>query len=733
MFNLVNTVSERPSKFTDNKDEKYDLQTAKYYLGCAANPYLDGFYTKQMIDWAFYQGNQWVYNDDLEAFLMDESGEVRNRIRFVIDITSPKIRQYIGNVIRIDYNYKALSISDGVINRRERELNTMFLMTDIANAAGGFYKAYMQNNFPIGDSRGETEGMFDNYYIDELQEGINDLIAHISTVNEIEQKKVQVAEYLAVTGLGIFKGYEQNGFQRWDVKDPAYFIWDVDAKKPDFRDGEYMGEWGYHVPTELYEQYQGISMTNKKLIDDSVRKQTSNTSFLSKYVGWSQNKIGVCEMYWKDGEFQEYGWVKDQYGYDFFTRINGKDGPEGKSLYTDKDLIKSDLTAYDKILGGKKKVKIWVDNLRRCIFIPGEFIGAKDDVCLESGEVPYQEVYKFNPANVEFPYKVHAFKYHDGAVWSPIDIMLDLQRYINRISSMGESQMNNQRGSGTVIAKSAIDPQSGGEEEIQRNINLNKPIVVDDNGMGVQNVIGEYHSTGAKDNLVFYNVINTIKSFADATTGVNEQMEGMGGGQRELKAVTEAMIQRGSLIQEDYYFALSEILRLTFSSMAQQGKQIYAENPRMMAIMTGDDKAKAIIITKDHLLEDFRVVVKRVPPEDKAIAMSEANRLLGLGLIDEEYYAEIYWHGSMDDVAKALKKTVKKRAELKKQMAKQQEAARLMGQVDQQQLLNQAQRATAVNTANQNEQNERDRIAKLTGDLVKTAGKQEMETNVATQ
>ena len=326
---LINTNPTRPNKVEDKdyggKDKAYHTDMARYYLGNSTNSIIRDFQTKCLIDWAFYQGNQWVFNDDLESFLMDESGEVRNRIRFVLDICSPKIRQYIGNIIRVDYKYKAVSISDGAINRRERELNTMNILTHVAKQAGGFYEQTLKDNFPIGDSTGETELNFDNYYTDTLQDGITSLIQNIADQNEIDTLKVTVAENLAVTGLGVLKGYEQNAEQVWEVTEGDRFLWDTNARRKDLKDGEFMGEYNYMGSTDVFERWQGISDDDKIAVENSIRVSNNGSNWINQYVGWFYNKVPVCELYWKDGEYQEYGWVKDEYGYDFFTMINGDD------------------------------------------------------------------------------------------------------------------------------------------------------------------------------------------------------------------------------------------------------------------------------------------------------------------------------------------------------------------------------------------------------------------------
>ena len=92
---------------------------------------------------------------------------------------------------------------------------------------------------------------------------------------------------------------------------------------------------------------------------------------------------------------------------------------------------------------------------------------------LEHGVMPYQEKYWFDPSNVEFPFKCFTWSYDKGEILSPLDDAINPQRFMNRVLSIAESHINNMRGTGTVIAKNAIDPRDG-EETIQRNINKSK-------------------------------------------------------------------------------------------------------------------------------------------------------------------------------------------------------------------------------------------------------------------
>ena len=80
----------RPNRITTkNKDEQYHIDYGRWILSCVSVSNYSQFIYKSFINWAFYKGNQWMFYEDLDAFLMDESGESRNRIKFVQNIIRP--------------------------------------------------------------------------------------------------------------------------------------------------------------------------------------------------------------------------------------------------------------------------------------------------------------------------------------------------------------------------------------------------------------------------------------------------------------------------------------------------------------------------------------------------------------------------------------------------------------------------------------------------------------------
>jgi hypothetical protein len=331
---------------------------------------------------------------------------------------------------------------------------------------------------------------------------------------------------------------------------------------------------------------------------------------------------------------------------------------DSDSKYKDKDLIEPQTEAHKEELGKKKKHTIYVDVMRYAIMIPAEELGSADgDIILESGILPYQEKNLYDPSNVKFPYKCYTWVYDRGEVLTPLDDVIDPQRFLNRTLSVVESQMSNMRGTGTVISKSAVDDRDG-EADVMRNINASKPIFVDTDRVGsVQNAIGTYGTNIGQGTLQMFQAVQTIQQSIQDVTGVNEAMTGTQGGGDMLVGVVEAQIQRGSLVQEPFYWALTSILKQAYEHMATVGKAVYYDNPRKLAMMVGDKGLKNISITEDHLLQDYRIFIKR--SESAEAGVTAGNQLLftllQAGLIDQMIFSNLFNRASPDVIARELR------------------------------------------------------------------------------
>ena len=148
MDSLVVTSGTRPNRLFDEKDRDYHAKYARWALNACHDSYHQAFIRKTTINWNFYKGNQWIYDEDLESFLMDESGDVRNRIKITQNLVRPIVEQYVGNAIRMNFNAKAVGVSEFVSNRRETAMDQLRMVHMAINQAPET-EEYFTNKYPI--------------------------------------------------------------------------------------------------------------------------------------------------------------------------------------------------------------------------------------------------------------------------------------------------------------------------------------------------------------------------------------------------------------------------------------------------------------------------------------------------------------------------------------------------------------------------------------------------------
>jgi hypothetical protein len=728
MSYIFSTGRVRPNKLESKKDKSYHQEYAKFCLS-SMNSYLYRRYiNKCLINWSFFKGQdgQWIFDEDVESFFLDESGDVRNRLKWTKNVIKPMVQQYIGNAIRLSYDAKATCISDFVINKREEELKKLKTWQQ-ASEALPFFKDIIKQNVPIEDTELETEELFYNSWVEDYEKDINNLVEFIATEVNIDELKVQITRNLALCGLGIYKGYEANDIYMADSINPIFYIWDMSARKPDLSDSEYMGEWYYMDSPSIFERYQNLTGEERAAIENYGNTKANNGihKVINGIYTQAGGKVPVYEVYWKDVETRDYGWVADEYGYPYYTMVNHPD-----SKYTDKDLIKPPTDKHQEEMGDKKKHRIYVDILRYCILIPQEELGVSGgDIVLDYGIAPYQEKNLYDPSSVKFPYKCYTWVYDRGEILTPLDDVIDPQRFLNRTLSVVESQMSNMRGSGTVISKSAVDDRDG-EADIMRNINSSKPIFVDTDRVGsVQNAIGTYGSNLGNGALQLFQVIQSVQQSIQDVTGVNEAMTGTQGGSDVLVGVVEAQIQRGSLVQEPFYWALTSVLRQAYEHMATVGKAVYHDNPRRLAMMVGDKGLQHITISEDHLMQDYRIFIKRAESAEQGA--TAANQLLftllQAGMIDQITFANLFNRATPELVASSLRQYHKDKALAQNKSDQAATEGMMQGRAQQaeagQQIMQaqQSQEAKQVEMMNTTHEQELEKIA------VKEAAKNERE------
>jgi hypothetical protein len=189
-------------------------------------------------------------------------------------------------------------------------------------------------------------------------------------------------------------------------------------------------------------------------------------------------------------------------------------------------------------------------------------------------------------------------------------------------------------------------------------MNASKPIFVDTDRVGsVQNAVGQYGTNIGPGTLQMFQVIKEVQTSIQDVTGVNEAMTGTQGGSDALVGVVEAQIQRGSLVQEPFYWALTSVLQQAYEHIATVAKAIYHDNPRKLSMMVGDKGMQRIKITEDHLLQDYRIFIKRSESQEQAEQAGNTLlfTLLQAGMIDQPMFSNLFNRATPDRIAWVLK------------------------------------------------------------------------------
>lgn len=686
MFYFSHQAVSKPDRFAfEGTDKEYHLEYGKFALTDASTTLHEEFIAKTKLNKNFYKGNQWTFSEDIEAFLMDQTSQTRNRIKVVNNQIRPMIEQYRGNAIRLKINASAQSVSKKAINRREESLARQLLKTRVALEYPALGRLLREADRSIGESEKETIEIHENLYVDSYVKTINKLIRYVSNLNDVESMQVHIAQNLGLSGLAVVEGFEHGGHMRYEVVESEEFFFDRSARKFDLSDSDYMGKCVGMLPTDIFESFQDLKQHEREAIEGYVsKKQTDLNNTVATRgdtdVNIGSTKIPVCHAYWRDQDKKEAGYVMDEYGYPYLIYIGETENPRTGEPYTEEDLIEPPQSPKnDRLFKGDKKRSMYIDVLRFCIFIPFGIIGNTEDrekgaqdIVLDYGMHPYQETEWLDVSNVKFPFKCYTWGYVDGEIMSPVDDAINPQRFINRVLSVAESQINNSGGTNIVIDKDAVDSQDG-EDQIQRDVDQGKPITIRTKGRGVPNSLGVYDATPKKGTYNLFNIIPVMQQVIQQTTGVNEGLKGESTGSDQLVGVTQLLIQRGSLMQEPFYNALAQVFLQVHQHTATVGKRMYIDNERELAIATGDDGVEILQLAKDMRNEDFRVFVKRQNADEQLFAQGDQmlQVFLQAGMIDENQYANAFGRSTPDDVAMLLREAAGERLELKRQQAKQ--------------------------------------------------------------
>lgn len=686
MLEIIHTGQPKPNRIEKSEFDKarqYHVDYGRWVIG-------EGIGYKQRVhidkyhrNLSFYKNKQWILKEDTEAFFKDESGQDRNRIKVTRNFIQPMVEQYRGNAERMSFHVKVQAISPMAKSRRDKSLARLQVYGDAAKLAPGFNDYLQQQGMLTGDDDDDISMRFENTYVDNFVIAMNRLLKYVAKTAKLDRFKKQLSADIAIGGIGVLYPYPHNGEWQFRRIPVDKFGWDRAAIEEDLSDAEYYYEFDYALATDIFERHQDITQLEKESIEEYVSQivgsQASGHPYDVRY------RVPVYTSTWRDTMVDTFGYVTDQFGQRLLERINHVYENEDKPRYTKEDLVPvSQLTVYQKKVLKKKITRdLQVDLWRYCKFVPYEILstGKHDpskgtrDVVLDYGMIPYQEPDLFTPTNMEPPYKCGTWSYMDGEAMSPVDVVINPQRMINRFMSVMENQINNAGGSGVVFDKDLFGQT--GEDEVAIKIKRGEPIGIHGKARGVNNAVGRYDAGIKESTLVFSNLIENFRLGIEQITGVNE---GLKGEQQpdQLVGAMQLAIQRGSIMQEPFYGAISTIFNGCYQNIATSGKRYYIDTDASLVDAVGEDSAEVLKLSKDMRPEQFRTsLVRTVDSETERLYVDQRTLTwTQYGLIDQPTAALLIGRASDEEAIQELRAFQKRLAEAKrKQEAAGQDAA----------------------------------------------------------
>lgn len=660
------------------KDKKYRTDMARALVGGMDFSVINAFREQYYWNSKFASGDQWVKKEDINTFLNDADGAVRNRIKANINIVRQVLEKYRGTASQMTFNASLQSVSPLSKTRRDEAFAETMFYHKLAQTSSVF-KQVIRGAFPIGDSEEETAAVFNNYWVDGLLEGMNELMAFIAANNKFDRFTYIDAQDLALSGMCASIGYGTRRHLKFDRVRPDEILFDTQAQYPDMSDAGWLGRQMLTNPSQIFESAD-LTKEEMDAIERSARSGYGNFALAQQRSltnaprsVWGMMNVLCLEVYWRDGMWREYGYVKDEIGEPSWQCVNyipPDASPDFKPKYTDADLISPDDPLYPKTeaawkaLEGRKKRTSWSEVIRYNKFVPWEYLcgseraSLKDvpDIELEGGVYELQEYNPHDTSTVSFPIKISTWAIEDGRVIAPISDVISPQRLFNRCLSVIESQLNRSGGKGVGFDTSSLD-QSMTPKQALVAIKNGDPLLFDNPPGGINQAIREYDAGIGASTQALFGVMGQFMDLARFVSATPEGVTGNASGDT-LVRVNNANIQGANLLDEVFYAALEDLIMQKYQFAAMAGKNWYAERPELLQDIVGNGNSAAILMAKDILLENVRAFVKRDNPEGVKRQQADGmiTMFLQLGLLGQADVANLYNTATPEQVTRAAKR-----------------------------------------------------------------------------
>lgn len=672
---------DRPDYYTpeSEKDEKYDRDCWRHYLGCQQSVYMDWFNATAAINTAFANELVWGMPEDKEMFLMDK-GQTTTRRALKSPLIRPMVTRLVGQLSQVSIQARVTAETQRAKTRLEDQKKMAVLMARAAQAGGEMQRA-VQTIAGLGPDEEQAQTKVEETYQDMLIPPVNSMLTMSSKDSDLESMRRQFGESLAVSGVCAAHAIIVGSKWIWKYLNPDELIFDVNANRSDLSDGEYVGCRPLQNVPSLCEQYQPSAAKIKAL--DSMTKQGGGNE-TSVRATWPNKAPRPHTIYWKDQKYVTRGFVQGPTG-PMMVSIGEINPDTGKADWTMDDVIEPIKNRFTADWTGRTSRKC-IQYIRYCTGIPYEYCPSGngdmnepakiEDLILAHGVYPLQEADPDHIENVRFPIKFSTWSYMNGFIVAPVTAAVSPQRVQNQVLSDIVWRMSKASIGSYVIDKNSM--VSGGMKEKQVLFNLKEgdPITVNAAHLGgAQNAVTRAEGNLSQDFFAMWELISKLREMAEASTGMYAENYGEPGSANKLVGVQQLQLQQSSIMQRPYYDAIQRLYEQMHQFTAQAGRQFYIRHPWVLENMVGTEGMDVLLASKDMELEQFRVGVKLALNSDQVKEGSDAliMQAYQLQLLDPESVGDLLGNSYPEDVYQRIRTFTKEKKQADMQMAQMQE------------------------------------------------------------
>lgn len=685
------------------KGSDYHGKMARWCISTVNTHTINKFRAHIDVNRRFVAGEQWIFREDLDTFLMDTSEDARNRLRVKFNVCATVWNKYRGTAAQMAYKAGATPVTQRTLSRREARLQELLTMQQVAMTSPQMLKA-LQSQHPLGDTPAETVGIHGNTWRDGLVKAHEHLLRAVASLNEFGLDDVQDADDMVVSGLNAHLSVGNGADFDQRRVDPELFIWDTNATRYDLSDGFFAACAPHLTPSQIYKRWQP-SQEVIQHIEDVLRivAGANETSGL----------INVLQTYWKDIMFQEYGYVKGLTGDPELVPINylpPGSGKDAKPKYTRDDRVEPpDNEENNRLFRGEKSTNLKTEIVRFCDMIPYEYLcgnytppqylsreGMASDIVLDEGVYSLQPYDPYQVRKVQLPLQASCYAVERGEIIAPMTDIIFPQRFYNRVMSVSEQQMNNSGSRSPAYNADMLD-ETITPDEADRKFKRGEVVRFRTMGMPVQNAMGVMDTTPSAGTINYFQVgqqiVEMMRLISATPQPVTGQSEGEG-----LVRTTQMLIQQAGVLDEPVYSAIARAKLQRFQIISTAGKEFYLQQRTdILSDLVSEPDMLRLMLTRDYELERFSIKVTRTNTEE--VDRTEANALIlqffQMGLLGQQQVADLFNQATPDDVRQAMQEYTQDLMQAQKQQAQMQQKAMVGQQIAarDQQLNDQAQMA----------------------------------------